>query len=212
MSWWVYALIGVFGFVSLIFAWIMLRTMSMMKAGLALMGSSLGAAGLLVLLHADVLAAMTVMMFGPAMTGMILFMLMLMEDSGGFMMTGGENAPTAHNAPDAEWEVLTSSDGLLWSIDAIAPAETGMDMEMTNAFLRPGALLAAVFFAVSLPVILLTPWAFSATPPPLHQPFTIGSALLDKYMIAFEGAGLLILLAIAGATMLGRREAADQAQ
>lgn len=190
----------------------MLRTMSMMKAGLALMASSLGAAALLVLLHADVLAAMTVMMFGPAMTGMVVFMLMLMEDSGGFMMTGSETAPMTHDAPDAEAEVLANSDGLLESIDAIAPAATGMDMAMTNAFTHSGAVLAVVFFMISIPVILLTPWPFSTAPAPLNQPFAIGSALLDKYMVAFEGAGLLILLAIAGATMLGRKEPADQPQ
>ena len=118
--WWTYALIAVFGALALAFAWIMLRTMSMMKAGLALMLSSVGVAGLLLLLHADVLAAMTVMMFGPAMTGMIIFMLMLMEDSGGFMMTGSEKVP-ARGGPDVEPEVLAQADGLLAPIDAIAP-------------------------------------------------------------------------------------------
>ena len=207
--WWTSALIIVLGALALGFAWIMLRTMSMMKAGLALMLSSVGVAGLLVLLHADVLAAMTVMMFGPAMTGMIIFMLMLMEDSGGFMMTGSEEAP-AESGPDVEPEVLAQADELLAPIDTIAPIVSGMDMEMTNAFMRPGALLALAFFAISVAVILLTPYAVSPAQPPQHQPLAIGSALLGKYMIAFEGAGLLILLAIAGATMLGRREPADE--
>ena len=210
MTWWTCALIIVFGALTLGFAWIMLRTMSMMKAGLALMLSSAGAAGLLVLLHADVLAAMTVMMFGPAMTGMIVFMLMLMEDSGGFMMTGSDDPP-AHGGADVEPEVLAQADGLLAPIDAIAPVASGMDMEMTNAFMRPGALMALAFFAVSVAVIVLTPFPFSTAEPPQHQPLAIGSALLGKYMIAFEGAGLLILLAIAGSTMLGRREPADEA-
>ena len=208
--WWTYMLIAVFGALALGFAWIMLRTMSMMKAGLALMLSSVGVAGLLVLLHADVLAAMTVMMFGPAMTGMIIFMLMLMEDSGGFMMTGSEKA-LAHGGHDVEPEVLAQADGLLAPIDAIAPVGPGMDMDMTNAFMRPGALLALTFFAISIAVIFLTPFPFLPSQPPQHQPLAIGSALLGNYMVAFEGAGLLILLAIAGATMLGRREPADEA-
>jgi len=207
--WGTSAVIILFGALALGFAWVMLRTMSMMKAGLALMLSSVGVAGLLVLLHADVLAAMTVMMFGPAMTGMIVFMLMLMEDSGGFMMTGSEDAP-AHGGPDVEPEVLAQADRLLAPIDAIAPIVTGMEMEMTNAFMRPGALLALAFFVISIAVIVLTPFPVSSAQPPQHQPLAIGSALLSKYMIAFEGAGLLILLAIAGATMLGRRESADE--
>ena len=51
-------------------AYYMLRTMSMLKAGVALMGSALGSAFLLFTLHADVVATMTIMMFGPAMLGM----------------------------------------------------------------------------------------------------------------------------------------------
>lgn len=49
------------------------------------MGSALGAAFLLFTLHADVVATMAIKMFGPAMLGMVLFMLMPMEDSDGFM-------------------------------------------------------------------------------------------------------------------------------
>ena len=80
----------------------MLRTMSMLKAGVALMGCALGAALLLFTLHADVVATMTIMMFGPAMLGMILFMLMLMEDSGGFMMTSSSDVPSPSSGDDDE--------------------------------------------------------------------------------------------------------------
>ena len=39
----------------------------------------------------------------------------------------------------------------------------------------------------------------------------VGELLLSRYMIAFEGAAMLILAGIAGAVILGRRESADAA-
>ena len=120
-------------------AYYMLRTMSMLKAGVALMGSALGSAFLLFTLHADVVATMTIMMFGPAMLGMILFMLMLMEDSGGFMMTGqmqmaersGRGEPGEKGdlvVDDVESEVERQAAGILGNIGEIAPMTGGMDM------------------------------------------------------------------------------------
>ena len=64
----------------------MLVTMSMYRAGLALMSSFVGLAGLFVLLDADLLAAIQVMMNVGGMLVMILFMVMLMMDPGGEMM------------------------------------------------------------------------------------------------------------------------------
>jgi NADH:ubiquinone oxidoreductase subunit 6 (subunit J) len=186
--------------------WWMLRTMSMLEAGLALMGSSLGAAVLLFTLHADILAAMTVMMFGPAMLGMILFMLMLMEDSGGFMMTASSDVPMPHDAPDAGAEVLRAAAPLLGDISEIAPPAAEMDMAMTNTQTRWGGWIAGGLFVANAAVIVSTPWGGSAELPSLAQAGLIGEALLDKYMIVFEGCGLLILLTVVAGTMLGRRE------
>ena len=64
----------------------MLVTMSMYRAGLALMSSFVALAGLFVLLDADLLAAIQVMMNVGGMLVMILFMVMLMMDPGGEMM------------------------------------------------------------------------------------------------------------------------------
>ena len=187
--------------------WWMLRTMSMLKAGLALMGSALGAALLLFTLHADILAAMTIMMFGPAMLGMIVFMLMLMEDSGGFMMTSSSDVPMPHHAHDVEHDVIAAAAPLIGPIAELAPLAGEMDMAMTNRQMRFGAWTAAGFFALNTIVVLLTPWGTSSARPSLAQAGLIGEALLNKYMMAFEGCGLLILLAVVAATMLGRREA-----
>lgn len=185
--------------------WWMLRTMSMLKAGLALMGSSLGAAVLLFMLHADIVAAMTVMMFGPAMLGMILFMLMLMEDSGGFVMTSSSEVTMPPHADDAGAEVLRAAAPLLGDISEIAPPAAEMDMAMTNAQTRWGGWIAAAFFVANAAVIVWTPWGGSSELPSVAQAGLIGEALLDKYMLVFEGCGLLILLTVVAATMLGRR-------
>ncbi|GHP01168.1 hypothetical protein KSF_112150 [Reticulibacter mediterranei] len=64
----------------------MLLTMSMYRAGLALMASFVALAGLFILLDADLLAAIQVMMNVGGMLVMVLFMVMIMMDPGGEMM------------------------------------------------------------------------------------------------------------------------------
>jgi len=197
-------------------AYYMLRTMSMLKAGVALMGSALGSAFLLFTLHADVVATMTIMMFGPAMLGMILFMLMLMEDSGGFMMTGqmqmaersGRGEPGEKGdlvVDDVESEVERQAAGILGNIGEIAPMTGGMDMAMTNSQTRWAGWLACAFFVANAIIVMSTPWTQHAGTPSLTQPFLIGTALLEKYMLVFEGCGFLILLSVIVATMVGRK-------
>ena len=64
----------------------MLLTMSMYRAGLALMASFVALAGLFILLGADLLAAIQIMMNVGGMLVMVLFMVMIMRDPGGEMM------------------------------------------------------------------------------------------------------------------------------
>lgn len=64
----------------------MLLTMSMYRAGLALMASFVALAGLFILLNADLLAAIQIMMNVGGMLVMVLFMVMIMMDPGGEMM------------------------------------------------------------------------------------------------------------------------------
>src|SRR6266566_6078192 len=66
----------------------MLLTMSMYRAGLALMASFVAVAGLFILLGADLLAAIQIMMNVGGMLVMVLFMVMIMMDPGGEMMWG----------------------------------------------------------------------------------------------------------------------------
>ncbi len=67
-------------------AYRMLRTMSMVRSGIFLMGSFCAIAGLFLLLSADLLASMQIMMYVGGMLVMILFMVMMMQDPGGSMM------------------------------------------------------------------------------------------------------------------------------
>jgi NADH-quinone oxidoreductase subunit J len=64
----------------------MILTMSMYRAGLALMASFVALAGLFILLNADLLAAIQIMMNVGGMLVMVLFMVMIMMDPGGEMM------------------------------------------------------------------------------------------------------------------------------
>src|SRR5216684_894121 len=66
----------------------MILTMSMYRAGLALMASFVALAGLFILLTADLLAAIQVMMNVGGMLVMVLFMVMMLMDPGGEMMWG----------------------------------------------------------------------------------------------------------------------------
>ncbi len=67
-------------------AYRMLRTMSMVRAGIFLMGSFCSIAGLFLLLSADLIAAMQIMMYVGGMLVMIVFMVMMSPDPGGSMM------------------------------------------------------------------------------------------------------------------------------
>ncbi|GAC1308267.1 MAG: hypothetical protein NVSMB19_21410 [Vulcanimicrobiaceae bacterium] len=185
-------------------AYFMLRTMSMLKAGVALMACAVGATLVLFILHADVVATMTIMMFGPAMLGMILFMLMLMEDSGGFMMTSSDVA-APEGAADVEPAVMRAGAEMLGPISEISPAPDSMDMAMTNSQGRWAGPLAVAFFVANAAVVVMTPFGGVAAMPSPSQAFLVGTALLEKYMVVFEGCGFLILLAVIVATMAGRR-------
>lgn len=83
ISW---AIFGALAVIAVVMAASMLVTMSMYRAGLALMASFVALAGVFVLLDADLLAAMQVMMNVGGMLIMVLFMVMLMLDPGGEMM------------------------------------------------------------------------------------------------------------------------------
>ena len=76
------------GGIAIVTAASMLITMSMYRAGLALMASFVALAGIFILLDADLPFAIQIMMNVGGMMMMVLFMVMLMMDPGGEMMWG----------------------------------------------------------------------------------------------------------------------------
>ena len=105
----------------------MILTMSMYRAGLALMASFVALAGLFILLDADLLAAIQIMMNVGGMLVMVLFMVMMMMDPGGEMMWGmkrdmhmpGPGAFSMHmprgKPPEDEPEQDTSAQSTNWT-------------------------------------------------------------------------------------------------
>jgi NADH-quinone oxidoreductase subunit J len=69
----------------------------------------------------------------------------------------------------------------------------------------PAAILATVVGLLLSALVLFRPaWNMQQALPRQNSAEQIGDLLMGKYMIAFEGAGLLILLGIFGAVFLAR--------
>jgi NADH-quinone oxidoreductase subunit J len=258
----------------------MIITMSMYRAGLALMASFVALAGIFILLDADLLAAIQVMMNVGGMLAMVLFMVMIMMDPGGEMMWGmkrdmhmpgpgafsmhmpsgpppPEDEPQEHQQQDdapqtytcsmhpdiqqdtpgtcpkcgmtlipqksaeqSDSQMDTSGHGMSdMSMDDHDMGDMNMggmtprqnydmmvDMAMSTAQL-PWAIVLGVVSAILLIVLLiLTPWPLAGAVKIQDASRVVGELLLSRYMIAFEGAALLILAGIAGAVLLAKRE------
>jgi len=81
----------------------------------------------------------------------------------------------------------------------------GMDMSMTTPVKRQAVALGVAIGTILVALLLFRPaWPTVAITPDPDSAQQVGTLLLQKYMMAFEGAGLLILLGIFGAVLLGR--------
>lgn len=168
----------------------MTLTMSMFRSAVFLMASLSATAGLFILLSADLLALLQVMMYVDGMLVMALFMVLFMDDPGGAMMAGME---------------MGALERFFTRGVRPEPMEDmgGMDMTMTTP-IRKWAIAAAAAIAALLAVLLLArhPWRLAPGAPDPRSAELVGRLLMGKYMAAFEGAGLLILLGIFGAVLL----------
>lgn len=80
-----------------------------------------------------------------------------------------------------------------------------MDMSMVTPARRVAAWLAAAICAGLTALILLRPaWPVLNAVPDPRSAEMVGTLLMGKYMVAFEGAGFLILVGIFGAVFLSR--------
>ena len=224
----------------------MATTMSMFRSGIFLMASFIGVSGLFILLSADLLGLLQIMMYIGGMLVMVLFMVLLMSDPGGSMMTGMKMAPVENFfsrglLPKDEGEVEAalavnlsqsaedegdeqhqghqhgshdmSSDG---HGDANENEEHNdmnhgdmdmgdMDMSMVTPVRPYAAWLGLATGALLVLLLLLRPaWPVVDALPDPDSARQVGNLLMSKYMMAFEGAGLLILVGIFGAVYIAR--------
>lgn len=171
----------------------MTTTMSMFRSAIFLMASFVGVAGLFILLGAELLGMLQVMMYLGGMLVMALFMVLFSGDP------GGEKMATAMQLPAVE---RFFSRGL--AREGSRQSGRG-DGSMFTPIKRPAALLAAVVGGGLVALIAIRdPWPEAPPPAQTSSASRIGHLLMGKYMIAFEGAGLLILLGIFGAAWLAR--------
>lgn len=183
----------------------MATTMSMFRSGVFLMASFVGVAGLFVLLLADLLAWLQVMMYVGGMLVMILFMVLFSHDPGGAMMS---------EMPGLRGPERFFSLGLRTPLHEGGGSDHGghampqMDMSMTTPLRRFAVVLAALAFVALAALLLLRPaWRQLDAMPAADSAHRVGELLMGKYMAAFEGAGLLILLGIFGSVYLARPSA-----
>ncbi|WP_060850434.1 NADH-quinone oxidoreductase subunit J family protein [Methylobacterium aquaticum] len=80
-----------------------------------------------------------------------------------------------------------------------------MDMSMVTPVRPLAAWLAAAAGVVLVGMLFLRPaWPVTDAVPDPDSARRVGNLLMDKYMVAFEGAGFLILIGIFGAVLLAR--------
>lgn len=200
----------VLGGLSVFAAIAMTITMSMYRAGLALMISFLALAGLFFQLGADLIGLVQVMMNVAGMSLMILFMVMLMMDPGGEMMW--DMARQMKMRGIGAYKMGMPRGALAQPGSARDPeAQMMVDMAMSTGQVR-WALPISVIVTVALAVVVARPiWPTTVEVPSRGAVVVVGELLLSKYMIAFEGAALLIVSGIVAAVLLGRRESDDRA-
>lgn len=208
---------AVSGFVAIAGALGMTTTMSMFRSGIFLMASFIGVAGLFILLAADLIGLLQIMMYIGGMLVMILFMVLVMHDPGGAMMAGMDIAPIErwfgkglmprksrqhdHGGDHGHSDMTPTDEGEHTPHDK----HGGMGMSMVTPVRPAAAWLAVLVGAVLIGMLVWRPaWPVVGALPDPDSAARVGHLLMEKYMVAFEGAGFLILIGIFGAVLLAR--------
>ena len=224
---------GLFAVIAVAGALGMATTMSMFRSGLFLMASFMGVGGLFILLMADLLGMLQIMMYIGGMLVMILFMVLFSQEPGGAMMmqmmkqgsmkmsafemffsrgvvaNQKDHGQKHEEHASARQHEAQSQNGIQQEDGEMGNMKMdGMSMDDMNMFTpikRQAAVLACVVAALLIASVLLRPsWPVVSQIPDQNSPAQIGTLLMGKYMIAFEGCGLLILLGIFASVMISR--------
>lgn len=190
----------------------MTTTMGMFRSAIFLMSSFLGVAGLFVLLSADLLAWLTVMMYVGGMLVMALFMVLMSDDPGGDMMAGMMKLAGLERAFSAGLPAPEHGAGHQGSQEGGehgAHAGGGMgDMSMFTPLKRWAMILGVSVAALLVALVMARPtFPVVAERPDTAAARAVGLLLMGKYMLAFEAAGLLILLGVFGGVWAARASA-----
>lgn len=112
----------------------------------------------------------------------------------------------SHRAPESQGSATGQSQNGRHDKQHMEHGAMGMsEMSMFTPIKKQAAVLATttagllVFFILSRPA-----WQTVSALPDQNSPAEIGKLLMGKYMIAFEGAGLLILLGIFASVLISR--------
>lgn len=80
-----------------------------------------------------------------------------------------------------------------------------LNLEAATFQVVPGALVSASVFVLLATVIVRTPWSRAVIVEDGPTTATIGRSLMTEYVLPFEVASVLLLVALLGAAMLVRR-------
>jgi len=82
---------------------------------------------------------------------------------------------------------------------------TNVDLNTQTLKAIPATVIAAIITALLVSTVISTKWKSNETPPLNNTVKGIGELLLTKYLLPFEIASIVLLVAIVGAAFLARR-------
>ena len=82
---------------------------------------------------------------------------------------------------------------------------TNVDLNTQTLKAIPATIIAAVVAALLVSTVISTKWKTNDTPPLTNTVKGLGELLLTKYLLPFEIASIVLLIAIIGAAFLARR-------
>jgi NADH-quinone oxidoreductase subunit J len=81
-----------------------------------------------------------------------------------------------------------------------------LELKSETTQFGPGLVAAGAIFALLLAMAVKTPWKMAGGRPPAHSTAELGHQFLGTYLLPFEVASVLLLVALMGAALIVRRK------
>jgi NADH-quinone oxidoreductase subunit J len=81
-----------------------------------------------------------------------------------------------------------------------------LDLRSETSQFAPGLIVAGVLFGILTLLAVRTPWAAGGGRPPAPTTADIGRLFMGPFLLPFEAASVLLLVALMGAAMIVRRK------